>query len=611
MTVDRAASIEPSTPPRSTISLRGRGGLIVLLAIVLACLLPFIDKPVHIDDPAYIWMAQQITHRPWDFYGFEGNYYGGVTRADVFTKNPPLMSYYLAAAASVLGWSERALHTAMFLPALLSVAGGYELGRRFSTTAAGALLAGMIAAFSPVFMVSAMTITCDVTMQALLIWATIVWIDGVRRGSQRRLAIGATLILAATLAKYFAACLIPLLGIYALLYWRGPRRGLLWFTIPIAGLLGFELYTHHLYGGGAFTSAAAYATSARQTGGRTPVRLLSGLSFVGGCMMTAAPIGAAAVWHALRRRGWSGWIYAAVAAALFVGLVLWQTPEMARLAGIPSLPPLVMRQLIFFALSGAAVLWLAFDELRSGGGSADSVLLVLAVFGTFAFIIAFNWTVSARNVLPMSPFIAVLAVRWIERARRDDDAKTPTPARAPARGWYVAITALLPVAVLVLRADVRLAESEHDAAMMVHDFAIAAGSPKVWFQGHWGFQYYMQQWGAQPVDVNSSHCAKGDLLVLAWDNSNISYIPARAVRKLARVAPLPTYRIASLHLQMMAGFHSDLYGPLPFAIGDGRAERFDIYVLEHNLIFGENASGVPTTEPSAASLPQMNGDGRR
>jgi len=605
MTADRAASIEPSTPP-AAISLRGRGGLIMLLVVVLGCLLPFIDKPVHIDDPAYIWMAQQISHRPWDFYGFQGNYYGGVTRADVFTKNPPLMSYYLAAAAAVLGWSERALHTAMFLPALLSVAGGYELGRRFSATAAGALLAGMIAAFSPVFIVSAMTITCDITMQALLIWATIFWIDGVRRGSQRRLAIGATLILAATLAKYFAACLIPLLGIYALLYWRGPRRGLLWFVVPIAGLLGFELYTHHLYGGGAFTSAAEYATSARQTGGRTPVRLLSGLSFVGGCMITAVPIGAAAVWHALRRRGWTGWIYAGVAAALFVGLLLWQTPEMARLAGINALPPLVMTQLVIFALSGAAVLWLAFDELRSGEAQADSILLVLAVFGTFAFIIAFNWTVSARNVLPMAPFIGVLAVRWIERARMD----ATTPALAPAKGWFIAVAALLPVAVLVLRADVRLAESEHDAAMMVHDFAIAAGSPRVWFQGHWGFQYYMQQWGAQEVDMNSSHCAKGDLLVLAWDNTNISDIPTRAVRRLARVKPLPTYWIASLHLQMMAGFHSDLYGPLPYAIGNGRAERFDIYVLEHDLVFSQSASEVPTTEPSAASSPRVIG-GRR
>jgi hypothetical protein len=212
---------------------------------------------------------------------------------------------------------------------------------------------------------------------------------------------------------------------------------------------------------------------------------------------------------------------------------------------------------------------------------ADSILLALAVLGTFAFTIALNWTVSARNLLPMAPFIGVLAVRWIERNNSRD------PSRAPAKLWFALVIALAPLSILVLRADVKLAQSARDASTMIHDFDLSAGSPKVWFEGHWGFQYYMQQWGALPVDVNASHCAKGDLLVIAWDNANISHIPARAVRWIGRAGPLPGYWLASLHLQLMAGFHSDLYGPLPFAIGNGRPERYDIYLLEHNLIFGE------------------------
>jgi hypothetical protein len=574
--------------PATTSHLHGsRWGLWALLAALVLCWLPFIDKPVHVDDPAYIWMAQQIQHRPWDFYGFSANYYGSPQRADQFFKNPPLVSYYLAGAASVFGWNERALHAAMLLTVLLAVVGTYELARRLVSSTAGAVLAAMMTAFSPVFFVCAMTIICDVLMAPLFIWAIVFWIDGVRRGSQRRLAIAATLILAAAMAKYFGAALIPLLAVYALLRWRGARWGLLWLFIPVVGIAGFEIYTHHMYGSGALGGAAAYATSSRYMSGGGRIRPLTGLSFLGGCLATAVPVGVAAVWRALRRAGRVGWVYLAIGIDLFVGLMGWQVPGIERITGLHALPPLVMGQLIVFVIAGVVVFWLMFDDL-SHGLTADAVLLALGVVGTFVFIIAFNWTVSARNYLPMAPLIAVLAVRWIERQ--------PGSAAGIRRLWFGVVTAMAPIAVVVLHADVKLAQSARDAAGMVHDFAIAAGSPKVWFQGHWGFQYYMQQWGAMPVDQVSSRCAKGDLMVIAWDNVNIQSFSSRAVRRLGRVEPLPWYWIASMHLQLMAGFHSDSFGPLPFAVGNGRPERYDIYMLEHNLIFGEPEPETPTTQ---------------
>ena len=47
-------------------------------AILLASLLilPFLNKPFHIDDPVYIWVADQIRRHPLDFYGFSTNWHG-------------------------------------------------------------------------------------------------------------------------------------------------------------------------------------------------------------------------------------------------------------------------------------------------------------------------------------------------------------------------------------------------------------------------------------------------------------------------------------------------------------------------------------------------------
>ena len=40
---------------------------------VVAVLAPFLNKAFHIDDPLFLWMAQQIAHHPGDPYGFAVN----------------------------------------------------------------------------------------------------------------------------------------------------------------------------------------------------------------------------------------------------------------------------------------------------------------------------------------------------------------------------------------------------------------------------------------------------------------------------------------------------------------------------------------------------------
>ena len=104
---------------------------LLVLAITLACLLPFLGKPFHIDDPLFIWAAKQITSHPVDFYGFPVNWYGTVMRMADVMQNPPLTSYYLAATAAPFGFQEWAVHFALLVPALLAASGTFALARRF------------------------------------------------------------------------------------------------------------------------------------------------------------------------------------------------------------------------------------------------------------------------------------------------------------------------------------------------------------------------------------------------------------------------------------------------------------------------------------------------
>src|SRR6184192_1032394 len=185
----------------------------LLTLITAAALAPFLNKAFNADDPLFLWMAQQIAKHPLDPYGFDVNWSSFTQPMSLVMQNPPLCSYYIAAVASLFGWSELALHSAFFFWAVLSVLGTFVLARRFSREP---FIAALVTIFTPVFLVSATSVMCDVMMLALWLWALEFWFAGLGRQQSWRLLVSAGLISAATLTKYFGISLVPLLAAYTL-----------------------------------------------------------------------------------------------------------------------------------------------------------------------------------------------------------------------------------------------------------------------------------------------------------------------------------------------------------------------------------------------------------
>src|SRR5262249_24581433 len=105
--------------PSSQSPAQGSRQRLLLLGLACAsCLVPFVNKPFHIDDPLFLWAAQHIEKHPLDFYGFQVNWYFSEMPMAEVTKNPPLGSYYIALASTLLGWSEMGLHLAFLPPAI-------------------------------------------------------------------------------------------------------------------------------------------------------------------------------------------------------------------------------------------------------------------------------------------------------------------------------------------------------------------------------------------------------------------------------------------------------------------------------------------------------------
>jgi 4-amino-4-deoxy-L-arabinose transferase-like glycosyltransferase len=523
----------------------------LLVALVVAVLAPFLHKAFHIDDPLFLWMAQQIARHPLDPYGFSVNWASFPAPMWKEMQNPPLCSYYIAAVASVAGWSEIALHLAYLPWAIMSILGTFSLARRFCREP---LTAALLTLFTSVFLVSATNVMCDVMLLALWVWSIELWLAGLEQNRWSLLFVAAFLAAAAAFTKYFGIALVPLLAVYTLTRdWRNWPR-LVLFLIPIGAVVGYDLLTASKYGHGLFTGAIFYSrtVSAKLTASFV-AQLLTGLSFVGGCLI-------AALFYAPVRSRKSVLFLLGISASSFAAFYFflpmnpdWQLGENALAVRIEG---------GVFAAIGACILALSIVDLAQRR-DAQSLLLLLWVIGTFAFATFFNWSITGRTLLPMAPAAAILLMRHVDLARMSFFARA-------ARLSFAALVALV-----VTVADYQQAGTAREAAAFSRE-RFKEQYSTVWFQSHWGFQYYMQQWGATPINSLDSEISSGDVIVVPANNTAIVAIPTDKVfppeQQNFPVLPFVT----TMGRGTGAAFYTSVRGPLPWAIDRAPAELYYI-----------------------------------
>jgi hypothetical protein len=538
---------------------------LILAAATIACLLPWINKAFCIDDPLFLWSAAQIQSHPLDFYGCDVNWYSTPQPLYDVMKNPPLACYYLAGAAALFGWSEPALHAAFLLPAIGAICGTWFLARSFCRDP---LSAALVALVTPAFIVSSTNVMCDTTMLCFWTWAVALWVEGFRSGKSRWLGVASILMVAAALTKYFAISLIPLLGLYAVLYRRKPTWQLAWLLIPVGLLAGYQVWTRQQYGRGLLSDAAAFAWGIAAIPGPGEAfsqetvgsKLLVALSFTGGSFL---PVLFCARWI---------WSKKALAAAASVGLALsiWARYfcSQAVLDELhKALPFTVASALQFglFTICGALVLYLAISDIARRP-SAEACLLTFWVFGVFGFAGIVNWTCNVRSLLPMAPAFGILVIRRMEER----------PQQWPDRlRWCWALAPAVAVAGMVAWADFCLANSARTAAAALAD-VLQPELGRHWFQGHWGFQYYMHARGGRELDAKTPQTRPGEVMVTPYNNTDVFFYSREFVVPFAELK-FPACRwLATTQGQLGAGFYSGIWGPMPFAFGPTPLEKYEI-----------------------------------
>jgi 4-amino-4-deoxy-L-arabinose transferase-like glycosyltransferase len=565
-----------------TILLLFRSPYFLLTMATVATLLPFIDKAFHIDDPLFLWTARQIQVHPLDFYGFHVNWYWFEMPMAEVTKNPPLAAYYIALTASLLGWSEVALHSAFLIWPVGVVLGTYQLAKAFGTRPA---LAALTTLWTPVFLVSSTNLMSDTMMLCFWTWAMVFWMRGLREKRISLLCLSGVLISLSALTKYFGISLIPLLAVYSLADQRRLGRWLWALLIPVVVLGGYHWATHELYGRGLLVDAIAYPTEFRgwfhQQTSEWCAKPVLGLAFAGGCAVCVLFF-APALWS-------RGGILAGIGLIAILSLAVSSVDQNGVYAVHDKFEvqgPLAI-QLAVCAVAGVSVLVLAVADLARRR-DAQALVLFLWIAGTFLFATVLNWTINGRSILPMMPAVSLLIARRIEVMQSLSKSATGRVA------WL--LFPAVAVALAVASADYRLANSMRQAVTLVHE-RLPPGE-RTWFLGHWGFQYYMAERGARILDIKSSAVKPGDFLICPRFNTNVSIRPnSPALRNLKMTmvqhVDVPTCPwLATMNSLMGAGFYATKgFGLLPFVCGQTPAEQYAI-VQFHEISSLRESEGV-------------------
>jgi hypothetical protein len=225
-----------------------------------------------------------------------------------------------------------------------------------------------------------------------------------------------------------------------------------------------------------------------------------------------------------------------------------------------------------FVTIGIGILVLALTDVLQYK-TADSLLLFLWVFGTFIFAAMMNWTISARTFLPMAPAVMILLIRRL---------RVPGLIAAPkafgAATWSPVLLSAF-VSLLIATGDYQLANTARTAAKQFQQrFRNKPGT--VWFEGHWGFQYYMQQWRAKPLDSEQHGLVPGDVLIVPVNNTNVSRKPAAPRIASFEETKYAQFFAISMSREVGAGFYSSRWGPLPWEVAAVPPERYLVFRIK-------------------------------
>jgi hypothetical protein len=221
------------------------------------------------------------------------------------------------------------------------------------------------------------------------------------------------------------------------------------------------------------------------------------------------------------------------------------------------------------AFAGAATAIVLVDIAWDAIQRRDRVQLALWLWLWLALPIIIYVHLPSKYLLPSVPAAMILVVRLIPDARRAT-VRWLIPSVAVA-------SAILGVLILIGVRD--LAEIQRRAVADLIVPHIKQGE-RVWFAGHWGFQWYAESAGAMPVTVEAPLPERGDIIVVS-EIDFPRFARQWSARQVIQSVVYPGNGVGRvMDSNAGAGFFSTPWGYLPWIGGSGDTNRYEVWKVE-------------------------------
>lgn len=476
-------------------------------------------KPLHVDDAAYYYYARQIAAHPFDPYGFDIFWYEQPEPANTILA-PPVLPYCWAIALRLFH-DRPVLWKLWLLPFALALS--YSLAALFRRFARGLdVPLTAMTVLGPVIL-PGLNLMLDVPALALSLSSLVLFLSACDRRSWP-LAVAAGLIAGLAAQTKYTGLLSPgLMVLWALTSGVGRRRlvrrlllALLAAGVAAAIFASWEIWVASRYGESHFLGEY-------RRHGRDLVKQITewGLPLVAALGGVAPAVGLLAM-TALGRRPT---LVGAGAAVVVTGFALVGWVE-ADAAVTWSLHPDLFGQSepdVFHWSFGQTVftllgLWLAVAVVRCGGRLVRLPRRMTAGRRSSWFVVL--WLAAeVGGYFAMTPFAAVRRVMGIVVAATVVAGRLAAAKQSAARRRLVACVSAFGVALGLFYwvVDDREASAWRDAACAAAAF-VRERDPgaRVWYVGHWGFQFYAERAGMEPARAGDPDrpLKSGDWLVV-------------------------------------------------------------------------------------------------
>jgi hypothetical protein len=500
-------------------------------------LLPFLNKPFTIDDPLFLREARHALTDPAHPADFEQVWNAGDRqKLSQYLVGGTLPAYVIAPVAA-LGGREWIAHLYQFLLLCGFLVASVSVARRLGCDSRQANTVGLLVATNPVTLAMASTCMPDVMAMAF----GMAGMDRVLAFRERNQwpagVLGGLLLAAAVLCRVSTA---PLLLVAVLLLMPSTWKRALESLWPVALAAVAAIVLVSLNRGAAVNATATAAFQALTSMRNVPRNLVAFLCF----QALAGPI----LVYALLCRGRR--FLAIVAAIVALGIALSWIGSSAAL-------------LLYAVPAALGICFLA----ATIGMVRDLRNALPLVVWLAAGLIALPYVhMAAKYLLPGVPAAALLIVLHGARLRQQ---RFPlTVAILIAIGWVSGA--------LIVKGDATLAGSQRDAVNRLIAPRIKRGA-NVWAGGQWAFLAYAEDAGAKALANTPPLPHPGDYVVI----SRLDYYGKLATlpfnRELLMTQPDERCGIFVLNRRLKAGFYSNRFGYLPFAIGCGEVNAYDLY----------------------------------